>query len=138
MSARCFLDTNILLYAIDSRDPRKQELAEQVIQNLLVNRNGCISAQIAAEFSNNLIKKFRKTAVDAIEHCTGLRQFEVVGNTIETVELALQLVMEQELSFWDGCVVAAALESNCSTLFTEDMQHGRKIGPLTIVNPFLS
>ena len=34
-------------------------------------------------------------------------------------------------------IVAAAIEGGCDTLFSEDMQHGRSIGGLAIVNPFL-
>ena len=57
--------------------------------------------------------------------------------SVLTHEAALALARDHSLAFYDALILAAALEAGCDTLFTEDMQHGRKFGDLTIVNPFL-
>ena len=52
--------------------------------------------------------------------------------------LASQLRQTLALSFWDSLIVAAALDAGCTTLYSEDMQHGQRISDqLTIVNPLL-
>lgn len=61
---------------------------------------------------------------------------DIVPLTLDTHTGAVSLAREHGLSFYDALIVAAALESGCDTLFSEDMQHGRSIGGLTIVNPF--
>ena len=57
--------------------------------------------------------------------------------TLELHAATRAFAEDHRLSFYDALIIAAALEAGCDTLFTEDMQHGRKFGGLTIVNPFL-
>ena len=57
--------------------------------------------------------------------------------TLETHGNAVALARDHGLAFYDALIVASAIEAGCDTLFSEDMQHGRKIGGLAIVNPFL-
>ena len=54
-----------------------------------------------------------------------------------TMRLAVQLRFDQSLSFWDSLIMAIALENDCDTLYSEDMQHGLKIKQLRTFNPFL-
>lgn len=61
----------------------------------------------------------------------------MVPITLETHVAAVTLAREHRLSFYDALIVAAALEAGCDTLFSEDLQHGRTIGPLRIRNPFV-
>jgi len=49
---------------------------------------------------------------------------------------ARRLARDHGLAFYDALIVAAALEAGCGTLYSEDMQHGRAVGGLTIVDPF--
>jgi predicted nucleic acid-binding protein len=138
MRDKQFLDTNILLYSLDLRDLRKHDVASRITRESVSLGGGVISNQVASEFANNLLRKFSRTPAQVLEHCLALRDFEVHENSLSTIEFAVQLLFEHQLSFWDACIVAAALESGCSRLVTEDMQHGRTIGPLLIVNPFVS
>jgi predicted nucleic acid-binding protein len=50
---------------------------------------------------------------------------------------ALRLEEKYHLSWYDSLIVAAAMEGQCSTLFSEDLQHGQRFGDLQIKNPFL-
>lgn len=55
----------------------------------------------------------------------------------EAILLSFKITKQYKYSIWDSLIIASALESNCSVLYTEDMQDGQIIdGKLTIVNPF--
>ena len=62
---------------------------------------------------------------------------DVVPITLNTHGNAVSLARDHGLSFYDALIVASAIEAGCDTLYSEDMQHGRAFGGLTIVNPFL-
>jgi predicted nucleic acid-binding protein len=129
---KSFFDTNILVYASVSDDVRR-EMAEQ----LLVG-GGVISAQVLNEYSNVARKKLKWEWADIAAAtaliCTQVDQ--VVPLTAATNAQAIRLTMEINLSFYDALIVAAALAGNCDVLWSEDMQHNRKIEGLTIRNPF--
>lgn len=130
---RPFLDTNVLVYAVLSDDPRCAA-AER-----LLAAGGTISVQVLNEFANVARGKLKWPWLD-IEATLALvrsRSGRVREISVLTHEAALALARDHSLAFYDALIVAAALEAGCDTLFTEDMQHGRKFGSLTIVNPFL-
>jgi predicted nucleic acid-binding protein len=130
---RPFLDTNVLVYAVLSDDPRCPA-AER-----LLAAGGTISVQVLNEFAKVARGKLKWTWLD-IEATLALvrsRSGRVRDISVATQEAALALARDHSLAFYDALIVAAALEAGCDTLFTEDMQHGRKFGDLTIVNPFL-
>ncbi len=129
---RAFFDTNILVYTATS-EARRQKAAD------CLARGGIASVQVLNEFVHVARRKLRNDWPQ-IEFALG--QFrdsldDVVAITLTTHENAVTLARDHGLSFYDALIVAAALESGCDTLFTEDMQHGRKFGSLTIVNPFI-
>ena len=128
-----FLDTNVLIYAVLSDDPRCTA-AER-----LLAAGGTISVQVLNEFANVARGKLKWLWLD-IEATLALvrsRSGRVREISVLTHEAALALARDHSLAFYDALIVATALEAGCDTLFTEDMQHGRKFGSLTIVNPFL-
>ncbi|MFZ2154576.1 MAG: PIN domain-containing protein [Bradyrhizobium sp.] len=130
---RPFLDTNVLVYAALSDDPRRPT-AER-----LLAAGGTISVQVLNEFANVARGKLNWPWFD-IEAMLALvrdRCRHVSDISVATHEAAVALARDHSLSFYDALIVAAALEAGCDTLFTEDMQHGRKFGGLTIVNPFI-
>jgi predicted nucleic acid-binding protein len=57
--------------------------------------------------------------------------------SVATHEAAVALARDHRLSFHDALIVAAAQEAGCDTLYSEDMQHGRTLGRLRVVNPFM-
>jgi len=99
-----------------------------------------ISTQVLGEVFNVLIKKGLKEKVQAKDIILNLSEhFEVVGVLVKTVMKAIDISIRYRFSYWDSLIVASALESDCSILFTEDMQHGQVIeNTLTIKNPFIS
>jgi predicted nucleic acid-binding protein len=127
-----FVDTNILVYAV-SDDPRRNR-AKAVLA-----AGGTVSVQVLNEFANVLRKKLKQ---DWDFIATALGQFRILLDpvlplTSKTHDAAIALAREHSLGFYDALIIASALEANCTTVLTEDMQHGRTIGTLTVQNPFL-
>lgn len=134
-----FLDTNILIYALDRNEPKKQQIAAQLVRDAMVTARGIISTQVVQEFLNAARRKFAQpmTTAESRQHLqTVLRPLCQYFSSISTYDRALLIAEETKFHFYDALIVAAAVESGCRTLLTEDLQHGRKIGNLTILNPF--
>jgi len=132
---RPFVDTNVVVYALTDQDPAKQVIA----QRLLAERGPArpsLSTQVLAETYAVLTRKQRWQADDALAAVTLLKRLRVVALTPETQLEALRLAVEHRLSGWDAMVVQAALQAGCDTLFSEDLQAGRRFGGLEVVNPF--
>lgn len=128
---RAFLDTNLLVYA-QGRDA-KSEMARQIIL-----QGGVISVQVLNEFTSVLRRKFSMSWDEIAE---ALEDVKIALDTVrpiglETHSAAVELAREHGFSFYDALIIAAALEADCDQLLTEDMQAGRRIERLAIVNPF--
>ena len=131
MAERAFLDTNIAVYLL-ADDPAKAAQAEE----LLATRP-CISTQVVNEFINVCTRKLRfdRAAAHAgaralMAHC------EVLPVSARTVDTAMRLGERYGFSHWDSLIVAAAQLAGCTTLYSEDLQHGQQFDGLRIHNPF--
>ncbi|MFY3385174.1 PIN domain-containing protein [Paracidovorax sp. MALMAid1276] len=133
----CFVDTNVLLYAVDDRAPPKRDAAERLVAQLQREQRGVVSTQVMLELAHNLARKFQVSKTTAALMTAAYAQWRVVPADAQLVLKALARAAESQLSVWDAMVVEAALLSGAQTLFTEDLGHGQRFGPLTIVNPFL-
>ena len=140
MSERFFLDTNIFVYSVDLSAPRKATIAEELISRSLLTRKGVISYQVIQEFFNVAVKRFSAvmSIADAEQYLnqTFLPLFSVQSSATLYRD-ALRLHSTVRFSWYDSLIVSAALHAKCEILYTEDLQHGQKIGSLQIVNPFL-
>jgi len=129
-----FADTNVVVYAF-SKDDAKIAVAEDILQ-----KQPTISVQVIREFLNVCRIKLgmdvptrHKLARELIAGCN------VVALEPRVVEKAMEVEAQGQISYWDALIVAAALLSGCDTLYTEDLEHGRKFdGQLTVVNPFVA
>jgi len=133
---RCFIDTNILLYAfIETDNSQKRLRAREIVQN----PNAVISTQVVNETCVNLLKKTALQEQDIRELITGFYERYLVAEINRFTLLAASEIREKlRLSFWVSLVVASALCADCTVLYTEDLQHGLNIEEkLTVVNPFL-
>jgi len=135
MSDKIFIDTNLLIYSI-STDYAKSAKVEQVFRKPL---NFYVSTQIINEFVHTCYRKNLLSAADVkrvVEEF--LLFFELVVIEENTIRSALELKQRYGYSWYDSLVIAAALENECSTLLSEDLQHGQIIDDrLTILNPFI-
>lgn len=133
---RPFLDTNILVYAATADDPHRQLVAQRLVADLgLINIT--ISTQVLAEAYNVLTRKKRWVVEDALQAVRGFRVMRIVVLGADAVLAAVDLAARQRLSTWDAMVIHAAQEAGCDTLYSEDLQNGRRFGALQVVNPFL-
>jgi predicted nucleic acid-binding protein len=132
-----FLDTNILIYAVDTSDAVKQPKAVALVQRLLTEPAPvCISTQVAIEY----LRWVRKHAPDADKAATLLdllTPFRCQSTSITLIRSAWTLAEAHTLSWFDALIVQAAIDARCDTLYSEDLQHGRKFGGLEVVNPFV-
>lgn len=127
-----FFDTNVLVY-LASSDVAKADRAEQVIAG-----GGAISVQVLNELTNVAQRKMRLSWAETRSLLATVRALVSVQTvSIETHEVGVSLAERYGFSVYDAMIVAAAVLSDCDTLWSEDMQHGMMIdGGLRVVNPF--
>lgn len=133
MNDRIFADTNILVYAV-SDDLSKRAIA----QDLLLRKDVMISPQVVSEF---IAVTSRKRILEPLRVVEYARKFmitlAVTVLTANTIALALDVMTKYQFSYWDSLILAAALENDCTLVYSEDLQDGQRIeDQLVIVNPF--
>jgi predicted nucleic acid-binding protein len=133
-----FIDTNVLVYAHDRSETRKQPLAQALLDDLWRQRTGTLSTQVLQEFYVVATRKFdpplRRAA--AREIVALYSQWPTVQVDIALILAASKLDERHTLSFWDALIVEAARRAGATSLLTEDLQTGRQIGDVKINNPF--
>lgn len=134
--ARCFIDTNILVYAESSDEPTKQRIAMDVIRHLRFARLGVLSTQVLNEYIHVSLRKLGLRHTHIREQLRCYRQLDLAGVTPDTIELALDLHESHALSYWDALIVASAHIAGCAVLLTEDMGTGQVLAGVKLVNPF--
>jgi predicted nucleic acid-binding protein len=134
MSDKIFVDTNVIIYLYSSDEPEKQLAA----QELILTDSTWISTQVISEFSNVLRKRFNQDYQSIREAVTELtKSFQVTVITLDMIYNAFMLAERYQYSYYDSLILAAALKTGCSRLYTEDLQDGQLIdSTLTIKNPF--
>lgn len=140
MSAKYFLDTNILAYCFDAIALDKAAVALRLIDDGLAHRTAVVSYQVAQEFFNVAFRRFKPamTAPEAERYLDSVfRRLPCVQSSIALCGSAIKIRDLHRLSWWDSLIVSAALEAGCQILYTEDLQHGQKFGGLVVRNPFL-
>ena len=139
MSDRFFLDTNVFVYEVDPRDPAKRRRASELINSAVDTKRGAVSYQVVQEFFNVALTRFEKpfSIGEAEDYLSfTFKPILAVHSSPRLFLEALHLQAQHHFSWYDALIVAAAQQANCSILYTEDMQHGRRIGELRIENPF--
>lgn len=129
-----FLDSNILLYALGDEEPKRQRARE------LLGALPTISTQVVNECSHVLRRKagWRPSQI-AAELTLLIGVARLVDVRMSEVRAAWAIAECYGFSHFDSLIVATALAADCTTLYTEDLQHGQVIdGRLTLVNPFLA
>jgi predicted nucleic acid-binding protein len=140
MSARTFLDTNILVYCFDPNQPQKQAIALALVAEALQRGNGIISWQVIQEFLNVATRKFTSplTPEDAaIVLLKVLYPLCQVYPDLKVYQAALEIQQKTAYSFYDSLILAGAKQGGCGVIYSEDMQHGQQANGVRIINPFL-
>ena len=134
---KAFVDTNVLVYAVDRADPVRRARAREVLA-LGADGGLVVSAQVLAEF----LVVTRRLAVPVAPAVarelarTIAGAAEVIAQSSELVLAASERAEREQLSLWDAMIVQAAVDAGCDVLLTEDLQHGREHDGLVVRDPF--
>jgi len=138
MTVRCFVDTNTLVYARDSREPFKQARASEWIGLLWREGAGRTSTQVLSEYYVVVTHKLipRVSPDEAWDDTRMLFAWEPQPIDATLLARAREIEQRWQLSWWDSMVVAAAQLQGCALLLTEDLQDGAQYGGVTVHSPF--
>lgn len=126
-----FFDSNVVVYSFEA-DPIKSARSLELLSD-----GGIISVQVLNEFTNVSRKKQKNSWAAVATSLQAIRRLcTVVPVTLEIHERGLKIALDHKYAIYDSMIVAAALLSRCTTLYSEDMQDGQVIDGLTIRNPY--
>ena len=136
-----FLDTTIFVYSFDATAPHKQQVARDLIRHALRTQQGIISTQVIQEFLNVALRKFAipMSTLAAQEYLKSvLTPLCQHYPSLAFYDHALRVRDQTGFSFFDALILTAAGEAGCTMVLSEDMQSGRTVEGVTILNPFAS
>ena len=138
MTARVFVDTNVLVYQFDARVPEKQLRSQAWLNHLWGEHTGLVSFQVLQEFYAIVTRKLQpglepEAARRVVRSLWAWQPIAIDGRLIST---AWANQDRFGLSWWDALIVAAARAAGCSYLLTEDLQHNQDLDGLRVINPF--
>jgi predicted nucleic acid-binding protein len=137
MSAKAFVDTNVLIYAHDVDAAAKHELAKHILQELWNQRTGALSMQVLQEFYVNVTRKIAKPLSKASARgIVNSYQAWCIETTTEEISVAFRIEDDARIGFWDALIVAAALRAGTDRILSEDLNAGQTISGVRIENPF--
>lgn len=133
-----FVDTNVLLYALDGDQGARYETAAAAVEALWESNEGVLSTQVLQELYVNLTRKLKKPmtrsrARSTVELYTTWPVHQV---TPDDIVAAAELEQRHSLAFWDALIVISAQRIGATRILTEDMQSDRSFGAVRIENPF--
>ena len=138
MMNKIILVTNILVYSYGDNDIEKKAIAKRIISMQVYEHNLFISSQIFNEFYNVLTRKMLEYNEINKYMYEIYNNFYILPISAETTLKALELRQKYHFAWYDTLILAAAIENQCSILYSEDYQHNQIIEEtLTIINPFL-
>ena len=138
MNDRYFVDTNIIVYSKDLSEPEKQPIAIDWMSRLWHEKTGRISVQVLNEYYVTVTRKLDKgfTQKEAWKHIESFFAWQPLPLDDKLIRKARHIELRHQVSWWDALIVAAAMQTQCNIILTEDLQHGRKINQITIQDPF--
>jgi predicted nucleic acid-binding protein len=137
MSAKTFVDTNVLIYAHDVDARAKQEIARSILRELWSQHAGALSPQVLQEFYVNVTRKIAsplsKPSARAVVDNYAIW---CVDTTPADISAAFRIEDEACIGFWDALIVAAARKAGADRILSEDLNAGQIISGVRIENPF--
>jgi predicted nucleic acid-binding protein len=137
MSAKCFVDTNVLVYAHDASAGPKHERARALVEQLWQSRAGVVSTLVLQELCVNVRKKTARplNIQETRDLVADYLAWHVVVNDGEAILAALDIEQRYKVSFWDALVIHAAQSAGAEVLYSEDLSDGHRYGDVRVVNP---
>jgi predicted nucleic acid-binding protein len=138
MTAKVFVDTNVLVYARDASERRKQQQATSWLNSLWSSRTGRLSYQVLQEFYVTVTEKLKPglDARSARSDVTALFAWRPISIENRVVAGGWLIQDRYGLSWWDALIVSAAQVAGCEYLLTEDLQEDQTFGNVHVINPF--
>jgi len=138
MSARRFVDSNVVVYAYDRSAPGKQAVAQDLLKQGVLDAGIVISVQVLGEFFNAVTRRIEKpmTADEAREAVDRIKVIPVTDLDLQLVERAIDTHQQYHISYWDSMIVASAEKAGCTEILSEDLNEGQSYHGITVVNPF--
>ena len=128
-----FLDTNILLYLM-TPDDKKASISKRLLDDDCV-----ISVQVLSEIANVLRRKHKLPWADIRRFLDTVKQLVTVVNIdVDLHIIGIGIAERHGFAVYDSMIIAAAIQSGCDFVMTEDLQHGQSIdGLVTVFNPYV-
>ena len=138
MNDKIFFDSNILIYAYDTRDSTKQNRAQELLLKATQSQTGVLSAQVLGEFFVVVTRKIPQpmTSSEAAEVIAELGTLEVMWLDFSLVQRAIVTQQKYGTSYWDSLIISAAERAGCVRILSEDLNHGQLYHGIEIQNPF--
>jgi predicted nucleic acid-binding protein len=138
MSAKTFVDTNVLIYAHDADAEAKHEIAKTVLRELWTERTGVLSVQVLQEFYVNVTRKISTPlSKDMARLVVSSYAIWCTETTPTEIASAFRIEDEARIGFWDALIVSSASKSGASRILSEDLNAGQRIAGIVIENPFV-
>lgn len=138
MSAKVFIDTNVLVYLFDDSEPKKRDKARRRLEAAHEGHDLVVSTQVLQELFVALTRGSSPIAPQDIA-AQAVRQvaaLTVVQIDAPLIFAAIEARQRLQLSFWDALIVSAAVEAGCQTILTEDLSDGHELDGVRVENPF--
>jgi predicted nucleic acid-binding protein len=133
----CFVDTNLLVYAVDPREPEKQRSASDLLRRIVRDHTLVLSPQSLNECYHVLAVRRRVATTDEVRRFVSfLNEFCTAPYDFETTRLAWVIGDRHGFGWWDCILLASASLARCEVFLSEDMQHEQAVEGLTILSPF--
>ena len=133
---KVFVDTNILVYALDRNDLKKQRLARQAIASLNEESVGVISTQVIQEFYVTAVNKLSVKPLEAKRMILNFENLEIIQVEMEHIKEAIDCSILNQVSFWDALIIVCAQSARCETLWSEDLSHSQTFKNVKVENIF--
>lgn len=137
MTAPVFVDTNVLIYALDRADNKKHRAARVWREELWKSQRGRTSFQVLQEFYVKVTHKWPAAQEEARAEVRDLLAWRPVVVDVTILEQGWKIQDRYRFSFLDALIVAAAKSASCGYLLTEDLQPEQDLEGLLVISPFV-
>ena len=138
MSAKQFVDTNVLVYSRDTTEAEKHDIASDIMRRLWEDRIGVISTQVCSEFYVTVTRKLDPglTPEEAWDDIDALFAWNPVPVDVACMRVARHVELRYGLSWWDSLIVAACSQAGCTEILSEDLNPHQEYLGIRVTNPF--
>ncbi|RLJ21401.1 PIN domain nuclease [bacterium endosymbiont of Escarpia laminata] len=131
-----FLDTNIIVYANDSRDVEKQKRSLEIVAEHMRSGTGVISTQVLQEYAHVALNKLHQRQDVILRQLVLLEGLEVIQQSPALIRRSVEIKTSYKISFWDACIISAAEHAKCDVILSEDLNNSQFYSGIAMKNPF--